>query len=240
MAKDRGPAFQFYASDWLGSTKITLMTPAQEGAYIRLLAHAWNSDDCGLPNDDAKLAVLSRLGEGWLKGGSEVLRECFIEKNGRIYNERLLNVWEEQKAWIEKSRAGGVRSGKVRRAKRLALAKGGCEMVATKREPKGNTPSPSPSPFSNKEQPLAVVFGCEFFSVDEKQHKAFSEAFPLVDLVTIYPVISSWFVTNPDDPDKPSKLTRIARVRIWIEKKQKELEQEIAKKNEINKPKMIW
>jgi len=89
-------------------------------------------------------------------------------------------------------------------------------------------------------KPLAVVFGCEFFSVDEKQHKAFSEAFPLVDLVTIYPVIASWFVTNPDDPDKPSKLTRIARVRIWIEKKQKELEQEIAKKNEINKPKMIW
>jgi hypothetical protein len=33
------PAFQFYPSDWLASMAIMLMTPAEEGAYVRLLCH---------------------------------------------------------------------------------------------------------------------------------------------------------------------------------------------------------
>jgi hypothetical protein len=61
---NRAPAFQFYPDDWLSSPKISTMTPAEEGAYIRLLAYTWNDPDCTIPNDDASLAILSRLGEG--------------------------------------------------------------------------------------------------------------------------------------------------------------------------------
>jgi len=66
-----------------------LMTPSEEGAYIRLLAIAWGAPDCGLPDDDTQLATLSRLGEQWLKGSSSTLRQCFFSlrrNNGAIYN----------------------------------------------------------------------------------------------------------------------------------------------------------
>ena len=52
----RSPAFQFYPNDWLSSQNITLMTPAEEGAYIRLLCYAWADPDCSIPNDDEILA----------------------------------------------------------------------------------------------------------------------------------------------------------------------------------------
>lgn len=116
----KSPAFQFYANDWLSSTKITLMTPAQEGAYIRLLCYAWNDPDCSIPDDDQQLAVLSRLGEGWFNNGSRLVRECFEphpEKQGRLVNRRLLEERQKQEQWREKSRQGGIQSGQTRRAK---------------------------------------------------------------------------------------------------------------------------
>jgi uncharacterized protein YdaU (DUF1376 family) len=110
----KAPAFQFYADDWLGSTKIALMSPAEEGAYIRLLAHAWNSDDCAIPDDDGALSILSRLGGAWA-GSSEVIRSCFrASKNGRLINDRLL---EERKKQLKHQKAMS-NAGKAGAAKR--------------------------------------------------------------------------------------------------------------------------
>ena len=131
------PCFQFYVKDWLSSTVIALMSPAQEGAYIRLLCHAWSDPDCTLPDDDQQLAQLSRLGEHWLNGGSTLVRQCFQPHpslHGRLYNARLLEEREKQAAWREKSRAGGVKSAEVRRSK----TKGGSALVGTNGQPKGN------------------------------------------------------------------------------------------------------
>jgi uncharacterized protein YdaU (DUF1376 family) len=135
MATEKAPAFQFYPEAWLSSTKIALMTPAQEGAYIRLLCYAWNDPDCSLPGDDATLAQLSRLNEGWFNGGSTVVRSCFTEHDGRLFNHRLLMEREKQRQWREKSRAGGVLSGRRRRESSYA-SKGG----STKREPNTTVP----------------------------------------------------------------------------------------------------
>ena len=137
----KSPAFQFYPSDWLSSTNITLMTPAQEGAYIRLLCHAWNDPDCSIPDDDAALAVLTRLFEGWFDGGSAIVRKNFEphpEIPGRLVNARLLLERKKQDAWREKSRTGGIRSGESRTKAQL---KGGSKIV----EPKGNISSSSSS-----------------------------------------------------------------------------------------------
>ncbi len=162
MARKR-PAFQFYASDWLGSTKHAMMSPAQRGAYIDLLCHQWNDPDCTIPDDDDVLAVLSGLGEGWLNGGCELLRQCFpvaSNRPGRLANLRLLEVRATADEWSRKSREGGKRSGEVRRANaerakgcddvrtqtgNEQTAKGGSTKGGTNREPKGKPPSPSPS-----------------------------------------------------------------------------------------------
>ncbi len=96
------PAFQFYPNDWLGSSKVMMMTPAEEGAYIRLLAIAWGEADGGLPIDDDTLAVLSRLGNSWLRSKEKILR-CFFEKDGRYFNKRLLAERKKQTAKREQA-----------------------------------------------------------------------------------------------------------------------------------------
>ena len=168
MAKKR-PAFQFYASDWLGSTKRAMMTPAQRGAYIDLLCHQWNDPDCSLPDDDATLAVLSGLDEGWLNGGCTLLRKCFpvaSGKPGRLANPRLIEVRADADEWSRKSREGGIKSGEVRRAKADEAktyggqeapgvdVKGGSTKGGTKDEPNTNpSPSSSSSPSSLSSPP---------------------------------------------------------------------------------------
>jgi len=138
---EKSPAFQFYANDWLSSTKINLMKPEEEGAYIRLLCYAWNEPDCGLPDDDEQLAILSRLGKDWLKGGVSVVRKCFFSKGGRLYNKRLLKERKKQEKWKKKSSEGGKKSAKVRWGKGKKADKGGYKKVTTKRQPNGNPSS---------------------------------------------------------------------------------------------------
>ena len=141
---NKSPAFQFYANDWLSSTAITLMTPACEGAYIHLICHAWNDPNCSIPDNDAELAILSRLGEGWFNGGSTVIRKCFQPHPtipGKLVNFRLLKERERQLAWKEKSIEGGKKSAKLRESQRKHIIKGGSKMVATKGQPKGNSSS---------------------------------------------------------------------------------------------------
>lgn len=137
----KSPAFQFYPKDWLSSLKISLMTPAEEGAYIRLLCYCWDDADCSIPDNDEILAKMSRLNEGWFKGGSTVVRKCFNQhptKPGFLTNERLMKEREKQKKWSEKSHEGGKKSGEVRRIaaslKSQSKTKGGSQMV----EPNGN------------------------------------------------------------------------------------------------------
>ena len=147
----KSPAFQFYPGDWLSSPNVAMMTPEQEGAYIRLLCYAWADPDCSLPDDDEVLAKLSRLGEGWFNGGSTVVRKCFNQhptKPERLFNQRLMKEREKQEEWRKKSIEGGIKSGKSRR---LQNAKGGSTVV----EPKGNSSSSSSSSSSeNKKPPL--------------------------------------------------------------------------------------
>lgn len=144
---NRPPAFQFYAKDWLSSKKIVTMTLEEEGAYIHLLAHCWDSPDCTLPDDDSELAHLSRMGERWFNGGSVKLRACFIahpKKPGRLFNARLLEEQKKQVAWRKKSQEGGKRSAESRALRTNATGRvvegclnGGAKVV----EPKANSSS---------------------------------------------------------------------------------------------------
>lgn len=180
MARD--PAFQFYASDWLGSTLIALMTAEQERGYLRLLCHIWNSPDCALPDDDSVLARLSLMGEGWLNGGCHLVRQCLIEhpeKQGAITNEKLLLLRRERDAWRQKSAAGGRKSAQSRQStdESKGGTKGGSTTLErehpTNRQPKGNTPSPSPSPSNKNTPPISPPRGTY-----PKSFLAWWEAYP--------------------------------------------------------------
>lgn len=84
----RTPAFQFYPSDFLGSSKVQRMSLTERGAYITLLAHCWL--DCGLPTDTKTLAAILHVKTVQFdRMWSGALHECFYEKNGKLQNARL-------------------------------------------------------------------------------------------------------------------------------------------------------
>lgn len=159
--KARPPAFQFYPADWLSSPNVMAMTPEQEGAYLRLLCCAWLAPDCGLPNDDSMLAVLSRLNGRWETEGllvRNMFRVC--TKNVlRLVNDRLLSERRKQREWKRKSAEGGRKSGEQRRCSR----KGGSHLVEPNGQPnfnqRGNqkaTLQSSSSSSSSKEIPNGI------------------------------------------------------------------------------------
>jgi uncharacterized protein YdaU (DUF1376 family) len=152
--KGKPPAFPFYVKDWLSSPKINLMTPAEEGAYIRLLCYAWEDQDCSLPDDDAALAQLSRLGNEWSNGSAKTLRGFFTvhpHVPGRLVNLRLLSARKEDEEWRAKCSQGGVNSAMARAAK----VKGVSHFVEGCWELKANSSSSSPSPFALKNKRAA-------------------------------------------------------------------------------------
>lgn len=156
------PSFQFYPADWLASEKVTSMTLEEQGAYLRLLAHCWLSEDCSIPNDDDALARLSGLGEKWVRGGYNVVKACFDQKARsphRLTNLRLLEERKKQDEWREKSRRGGEKGAKKRwkpqeKQQNPELENGhggGHPMVLTNGLPIDDTSSPSSSSEKKKE-----------------------------------------------------------------------------------------
>jgi uncharacterized protein YdaU (DUF1376 family) len=140
------PAFQFYPADWLSGT--ILLTPAQKGAYIDLLCYAWLEDDCGLPDDDRKLAVLSGLRNQWisLSGG---IREKFVARDGRLYNAKLLSIRNRLDDFLRRSSEAGKQSAKVRATKNKPTLNQPSVLVQPTYEPNVNSSSSCSSSIKN-------------------------------------------------------------------------------------------
>ncbi len=111
------PWFPLFASDWLGSEKVGLMSLAAQGAYLRLLCHQWRNGD--LPGEPARLRVLSGAApDEWAAVWPE-LEEVLPEScEGRRANARLAAERDAQ----EGKRAKKVAAAAAANAKRWAAA----------------------------------------------------------------------------------------------------------------------
>src|SRR4029077_9495254 len=115
------PDFPVMVNDWLSSTPITLMTTAEAGGFWFLLCHAWNDPDCTLPDDDAALAQLSRLGPDWSTGSGLKIRQCFEadpDRPGRIFNAVQRRTRTKQISRIESSNEHCARMRSAKAVKR--------------------------------------------------------------------------------------------------------------------------
>jgi len=163
MGKD--PSMPFYINDWLSSPRVLCMTLEQQGAYVRLLCHCWASGDASLADCDDTLAVLSSMGEGWLKNGCPLVRTCFVphpKLDGCLTNIKLYELWKERELWRKKSVEGGKRSAaNRRRSKELGTPKGGSRKVERVVDdclaPNGNSSSSSSSSIKPPPNPLPVT-----------------------------------------------------------------------------------
>jgi uncharacterized protein YdaU (DUF1376 family) len=119
MSKQRPPAFQLYARDFLTGT--TAMSNIATGAYIRLLCHAWDGNPiCTIPADDYSLFKLSGCDstEEWNVVKAQVLakfKEREVEGRKVLVNERLMAYFKELAEYSEsKSKAAHARWDKER------------------------------------------------------------------------------------------------------------------------------
>lgn len=95
-----------YIDAWQGSATVQSMTDAEHRAFLNLLMEAWQSEDCGLPADEAQLAKLSRKRAEWAEVRTAVLDE-FELIDGRYYNARLLKEHRRALEKREKCSAAG-------------------------------------------------------------------------------------------------------------------------------------
>jgi Protein of unknown function (DUF1376) len=95
--------------DFMSSPDVEIMTCEEVGSYFLLLQKSWlGGDDCTLPNDPARLAKLARVE----KVSELVLSKFQVDKDGRLFNPRLMEEWKM---------AVSVQKTRVRLAKRAVI-----------------------------------------------------------------------------------------------------------------------
>ena len=143
------PAFQFYPKDFISSSKVQRMTPAERGHYIMLLSHYWL--DNGLPDDERTLArMLGLTLAAFRKAWTGPLGECFKAIGGRLLNERLDHERKVQAEFRRKQKEKAESRWSASRGNAAALP-----IAASSRQSRGNaslSPSPIRNPQSAKER----------------------------------------------------------------------------------------
>jgi uncharacterized protein YdaU (DUF1376 family) len=78
--------------DFMSSPDVQLMTAEECGSFFFLIQWTWlTGDNCTLPNDPSRLAKLARVE----KVSEIVLNKFAVDKDGRLYNPRLSQEWQE-------------------------------------------------------------------------------------------------------------------------------------------------
>jgi len=120
------PAFQFYADEYLAGT--IAMSPAEVGAYIRLLCYQWSNGS--IPDDPRKL---KRIVGGPVS--ADVLAKFKPAGDGRLANQRLELERRKQTDYREKQRQKGLQSGVARRTGNEPRLNSGSPPVRTGSQP---------------------------------------------------------------------------------------------------------
>ncbi|WP_422049900.1 YdaU family protein [Shimia sp.] len=132
------PFFPLYADDFEADT--AHLTLAEDGAYNRLLRLCWRSPGCKIPADEAwvfrKLRAHSEEDKETVR---IVLEEFFKKRAGKLFNPRLLKIWEESNAKHERRVEAGSKGGRAKSLKNK-------EVTSSNAKAKLKQPEPEPEP----------------------------------------------------------------------------------------------
>jgi len=158
----KAPAYQMYASDWLGSRSVRFMDDYQRGWYIQLLNEAWDSDpQCMLPDNDELLQKLAGISahsraipdfnDRWL-----VVRRMFKQHGEFVANDRQMEEFAKQEMRRKQARDAGRSSAAKRAEEAKAIIDQHIDSATTVERPlndrcksverKSNPPIPTPTP----------------------------------------------------------------------------------------------
>jgi uncharacterized protein YdaU (DUF1376 family) len=105
--KGKPPSFQFYVKDWTASPTRQMMSLLAQGAYINLLAVAWDSDPIAtIPNRPDDLWRLAGASPAeWEQIRNDVLQPknwtALEDDPTRLVNKRLRQQWKEWKEFSD-------------------------------------------------------------------------------------------------------------------------------------------
>lgn len=101
-------AIPFFGDAYLADT--THLTTEEHGAYFLLLLAAWRQEDCGLPDDDKKLARIAGLATRKWTAIKPTIMEFWAVENGRIYQARL----RKERAYVDQKSESNRKSAEAR------------------------------------------------------------------------------------------------------------------------------
>lgn len=88
------------------SPAVRAMHPSARSGYLYLLAYAWQTDDCTLPQDQMDLAEISEIGdELWDQHGARIMRKFQLLESGRYQNATLFEEWDKARRIFAKNHA---------------------------------------------------------------------------------------------------------------------------------------
>ena len=126
--KDRLFQFPFFPADFLVSTM--LMSPAEVGAYTRLLCHSWIED--GIPYKSK--TYLARLGGVSTSKLDQILSKFYIDDENRVRHHRL-EVVRKSVVDLREKRAKAGRKGGEANKQRYSKAEASRKQNSSKAEP---------------------------------------------------------------------------------------------------------
>lgn len=138
---EKFPTFNFFPRDWILGT--AELTPEQQGAFIRLLAYAWEqTPPCTLPLEGGTLAMWVGVSpQKWRTISGPVLAK-FEVVDGRYVNGKLLAVYVDMCAHRARRRSAAERGNEIRwgsQSDRNAIAKQSLPTPTPKRKNTSNT-----------------------------------------------------------------------------------------------------
>jgi uncharacterized protein YdaU (DUF1376 family) len=110
----KSPAFRFYATDYLGSQRVQMLTLEEEGAYIRLLCFCWQHGS--IPSKHSEIARL--VGKGCSSNLARVVASMFQQHptdSGKLIHDRLELEKNKQDDWKRKCSSGGKKSAELKK-----------------------------------------------------------------------------------------------------------------------------
>lgn len=147
---EKFPYFNFFPTDWIAGT--AELTPEQLGAFINLLAYAWEQDPpASLPDNEATLARLAGLTvQRWRKIGEPIRRRLEKGEDGRLRNPKQWRVYLNMCEHRERRSVAGKAGNEKRWGSQSdpnAIAGGIAKGIA-----KPSHPHPYPNPNPDKEK----------------------------------------------------------------------------------------
>lgn len=118
----KAPAFSFYPADWLADADTRVMSPAERGWYIDLLAFSWREH--GLPGDPEEVRRLlgDARGRIWQQARARIMAKfsrgiqcpCGCGPDDRLRNPRLEQQRKSQLEYSAKQAAKGEAGARAR------------------------------------------------------------------------------------------------------------------------------